>query len=119
MQQTTFQDYLTHKLSDTGLTLEDPYDQLEFILTGTDQDPAYTARLQSIHYKTSAAFLSVIEAYGEKLKNGGIRFQDLSVGKKVLITADELSERFYSKSSILALGERMEQLSGVDAGEAG
>lgn len=111
MQQTTFQDYLTHKLSDTGLTLEDPYDQLEFILTGTDQDPAYAARLQSIHYKTSAAFLGVIEAYGEKLKNGGIRFQDLSVGKKVLITADELSERFYSKSSILALGERMEQLS--------
>ncbi|NOU75986.1 AAA family ATPase [Paenibacillus sp. LMG 31458] len=111
MQQTTFQDYLTHKLSDMGLTLEDPYDQLEFILTGTDQDPAYAARLQSIHYKTSAAFLSVIEAYGEKLKNGGIRFLDLSVGKKVLITADELSERFYSKSSILALGERMEQLS--------
>ncbi|MCY9666939.1 UvrD-helicase domain-containing protein [Paenibacillus alginolyticus] len=111
MQQTTFQDYLTHKLSDTGLALEDPYDQLEFILTGTDQDPAYAARLQSIHYKTSAAFLSVIEAYGEKLKNGGIRFQDLSVGKKVLITAEELSERFYSKSSILALGERMEQLS--------
>ncbi|WP_261302731.1 RNA polymerase recycling motor HelD [Paenibacillus andongensis] len=111
MQQTTFQDYLTHKLSETGLTLEDPYDQLEFILTGTDQDPAYAARLQSIHYKTSAAFLSVIEAYGEKLKSGGIRFQDLSVGKKVLITADELSERFYSKSSILALGERMEQLS--------
>lgn len=111
MQQTTFQDYLTHKLSDTGLTLEDPYDQLEFILTGTDQDPAYAARLQSIHYKTSAAFLSVIEAYGERLKNGGIRFLDLSVGKKVLITADELSERFYSKSSILALGERMEQLS--------
>ncbi|MEC0142339.1 RNA polymerase recycling motor HelD, partial [Paenibacillus alginolyticus] len=111
MQQTTFQDYLTHKLSDTGLALEDPYDQLEFILTGTDQDPAYAARLQSIHYKTSAAFLSVIEAYGEKLKNGGIRFQDLSVGKKVLITAEELRERFYSKSSILALGERMEQLS--------
>lgn len=111
MQQTTFQDYLTHKLSDTGLTLEDPYDQLEFILTGTDQDPAYAARLQSIHYKTSAAFLSVIEAYGEKLKNGGIRFQDVSVGKKVLITAAELSERFYGKSSILALGERMEQLS--------
>lgn len=111
MQQTTFQDYLTHKLSDTGLTIEDPYDQLEFILTGTEQDPAYEARLQSIHYKASAAFLSVIETYGEKLKNGGIRFLDLSVGKKVLITADELSERFYSKSSILALGERMEQLS--------
>ncbi|SDN37999.1 DNA helicase-2 / ATP-dependent DNA helicase PcrA [Paenibacillus sp. yr247] len=111
MQQTTFQDYLTHKLTDTGLTIEDPYDQLEFILTGTDQDPAYAARLQSIQYKTSAAFLSVIEAYGEKLKHGGIRFLDLSVGQKVLITADELSERFYGKSSILALGERMEQLS--------
>lgn len=111
MQQTTFQDYLTHKLSDTGLKLEDPYDQLEFILTGTEQDPAYKARMQSIPYKTSAAFLSVIEAYGEKLKHGGIRFLDLSVGKKVLITAEELSERFYGKASILALGERMEQLS--------
>lgn len=111
MQQTTFQDYLTHKLTDTGLQLEDPYDQLEFILTGTDGDPLYAARLQSITYKTSEAFLSVIEAYGEKLKLGGIRFLDLAVGKKVLITADELSERFYSKPSILAIGERMEQLS--------
>ncbi|OPH52091.1 hypothetical protein BC351_33570 [Paenibacillus ferrarius] len=111
MQQTTFQDYLTHKLSDIGLKLEDPYDQLEFILTGTEQDPHYAARLQSIQYKTSAAFLSVIEAYGEKLKHGGLRFLDLSVGKKVLITAEELNERFYEKSSILALGERMEQLS--------
>lgn len=111
MQQTTFQDYLNHKLSDTGLQLEDPYDQLEFILTGTEQDPAYRARLQGIQYKTSAAFLSVIEAFGEKLKQGGIRFVDLAVGKKVLITADELSERFYGKASILALGERMEQLS--------
>ncbi|TXK74395.1 RNA polymerase recycling motor HelD [Paenibacillus sp. N3.4] len=111
MQQTTFQDYLTHKLSDSGLTLEDPYDQLEFILTGTEQDPAYSARLQSIHYKTSEAFLRVIDVYGEKLKNGGLHFLDLSVGKKVLITAADLYERFYSKSSILALGERMENLS--------
>ncbi|CAN7268516.1 RNA polymerase recycling motor HelD [Paenibacillus sp. LjRoot56] len=111
MQQTTFQDYLTHKLTDTGLKLEDPYDQLEFILTGTEQDPLYAARLQSITYKTSEAFLSVIEAYGDKLKEGGIRFVDLAVGKKVLITAEELSERFYGKSSILAIGERMEQLS--------
>lgn len=111
MQQTTFQDYLTHKLTDTGLKLEDPYDQLEYILTGTDQDHVYAARLQSITYKTSEAFLSVIEAYGEKLREGGIRFLDLAVGKKVLITAEELSERFYSKSSILAIGERMEQLS--------
>ncbi|NOV00380.1 RNA polymerase recycling motor HelD [Paenibacillus planticolens] len=111
MQQTTFQDYLTHKLSNTGLELEDPYDQLEFILTGTEQDSAYKSRLQSISYKTSAAFLNVIEAYGEKLKQGGIRFHNLSVGTKVLITADELNERFYGKTSILALGERMEQLS--------
>jgi DNA helicase-2/ATP-dependent DNA helicase PcrA len=111
MQQTTFQDYLTHKLTDTGLKLEDPYDQLEFILTGTDQDPLYAARLQNITYKTSEAFLKVIEAYGDKLKHGGLRFLDLAVGKKVLITADELNERFYSKPSILAIGERMEQLS--------
>ncbi|OCT11201.1 hypothetical protein A8709_05840 [Paenibacillus pectinilyticus] len=111
MQQTTFQDYLTHKLTDMGLKLEDPYDQLEFILTGTDHNPEYTARLNNITYKTSEAFLAVIEAYGEKLKNGGIRFLDLAVGKKVLITGAELSERFYSKPSILAIGERMEQLS--------
>ncbi|MDR6552119.1 RNA polymerase recycling motor HelD [Paenibacillus qinlingensis] len=111
MQQTTFQDYLTHKLTDTGLKLEDPYDQLEYILTGNGQDHLYAARLQSITYKASEAFLRVIEAYGEKLKLNGIRFVDLAVGKKVLITGAELSERFYSKSSILAIGERMEQLS--------
>ncbi|MEW9702801.1 RNA polymerase recycling motor HelD [Paenibacillus sp. SI8] len=111
MQQTTFQDYLTHKLSGTELSLEDPYDQLEYVLTGTDQDSAYQARLQGIHYKTSAAFLQVIEAYGEKLKTGGLRFRDFAVGKKVLITAEQLSERFYRKASTQAIGDRMEQLS--------
>ncbi|HEY1213855.1 MAG TPA: RNA polymerase recycling motor HelD [Bryobacteraceae bacterium] len=113
MQQTTFQDYLAHKLSGTGLAIEDPYDQLEFILNGTEQeqDPAnYEARLQGIRYKTSAAFLQVIEAYGDKLKTGGIRFHDFTVGKKVLLTAEQLSNRFYGKVSTQTIGDRMEQL---------
>ncbi|NEW06990.1 UvrD-helicase domain-containing protein [Paenibacillus sp. SYP-B3998] len=110
MQQTTFQDYLIHKLSGTGLTVEDPYDQLEFVLTGTEDDLVYAARLQGIHYKASAAFLQVIEAYGEKLKTDGLRFRDFTVGKKVLITADELSERFYGRSSTQSIGDRMEHL---------
>ncbi|MGG1513970.1 RNA polymerase recycling motor HelD [Paenibacillus oryzisoli] len=111
MQQTTFQDYLTFKLSDLGLQLEDPYDQLEFILTGTSGEPAYETRMQSIRYKTSEAFLHIMEAYGEQLKTSGLAFVDFAVGSKVLITGTELSERFYGKASILALGERMEQLS--------
>ncbi|MBD0379541.1 RNA polymerase recycling motor HelD [Paenibacillus sedimenti] len=114
MQQTTFQDYLAHKLSGTGLAIEDPYDQLEFILAGTEQGQdhaAYEARMQGIRYKASAAFLQVIEAYGEKLKTRGIRFSDFAVGKKVLITAEQLSERFYSKASTQPIGDRMEHLS--------
>jgi len=110
MQQTTFQDYLAHKLSGTGLAIEDPYDQLEFILTGDEDDAAYEARMQGIRYKTSAAFLQVIEAYGEQLKSGGIRFRDFVVGKKVLISAEQLSERFYAKASTQSIGDRMERL---------
>ncbi|MFD0695582.1 RNA polymerase recycling motor HelD [Paenibacillus sp. GCM10027628] len=113
MQQTTFQDYLAHKLSGTGLAIEDPYDQLEFILNGTEQGQdsgAYEARLQGIRYKTSAAFLQVIEAYGDKLKTSGIRFRDFAVGKKVLLTAEQLSNRFYGKASTQTIGDRMEHL---------
>lgn len=51
MQQVTFQEYLDHRLADS-FQVEDPYEQLEFLLTGADH-PSYSTRAASIRFKAS------------------------------------------------------------------
>ncbi|MCD1259636.1 UvrD-helicase domain-containing protein [Paenibacillus athensensis] len=111
MQQTTFQEHLRFRLEHTGLALEDPYDQLEFVLVSDpSRDPDAAARLAGIAYKASTAFLQVIEAYGERLACAGLRFTGFQVGERVLLSAEAIAERFYSRPVGRSLGDRMEQL---------
>jgi len=111
MQQTTFQEHVRFRLEDTGLLLENPYDQLEFVL---DSDPAHDlaaeARLAGIAYKASTAFLQVVDAYGERLARVGLRFTGFQVGERVLLSAEAIAERFYSRPVGRSLGDRIEQL---------
>ena len=51
MQQTTFQEYLWHRLSG-DFDVEGPYEQLEYVLTRED-DPNYRDRLAGIRFKAS------------------------------------------------------------------
>ncbi|MNI02444.1 Helicase IV [compost metagenome] len=58
MQQVTFQEYLNHRLSGT-FEVEDPYGQLEYVLTATD-DPEYRTRMAAIRFKASMSFFEMI-----------------------------------------------------------
>lgn len=56
MQQVTFQEYLDYSLSDT-FHLEDPFDQMEYVLTAQrSHEEEYAARLSGIKYKASEDF---------------------------------------------------------------
>ncbi|MBP1992411.1 RNA polymerase recycling motor HelD [Paenibacillus eucommiae] len=111
MQQTTLQDYLSYRLAGAELMVEDSYDQLEFVLSAdTVLQPEDAARLEGIRYKGSAAFLQVIEAYGARLRQEGIRFSSFSVGAKVLISSEQISGFFYEKQTTMSLGDRMENM---------
>ena len=49
MQQVTFQEYLNHRLS-KSFDVEDPYEQLEYMLTETNS-PIYKTRMRAFALK--------------------------------------------------------------------
>lgn len=108
MQQVTFQDYLEHRLGDT-MTLENPYDQLEFILTAKNQ-AGYEQRLQAIKYKASPTYFEAMERYFESLSEDGMLFHDLIFNGEVIMTKEALHNQFYSENLGMKLHNRLDLL---------
>ncbi|MBB6677872.1 UvrD-helicase domain-containing protein [Cohnella lubricantis] len=94
MQQTTFQEYLEHWLG-SAYRLEDPFDQIEFVLTGHESE-GYEARLKGIEYKASTAFLQALQRYAQWLGHEGMRFNGFCFQERELISAEQMASRFYS-----------------------
>ncbi|MEK5493931.1 RNA polymerase recycling motor HelD [Paenibacillus sp. FSL R7-0297] len=105
MQQTTFQEYLETWLS-PEFRLEDPFDQIEYVLTG-EQDRGYGSRLQAIEYKASEAFLRALQGYSLWLKQEGMRFNDICFGDRVLISGEQIKTRLYSYDPSIRLPNRV------------
>jgi DNA helicase II / ATP-dependent DNA helicase PcrA len=96
MLQTTFQDHIERGFG-KGLSVEDAYDQLEYLLVATDQDPGYQVRVNGIEWKTSLSFMDIMKHYIELLKTEGILFQSFSIKEKVLISGNRLTDLFYNQ----------------------
>jgi DNA helicase IV len=75
MQQTTFQEYLEHRLG-KQFQVEDPFSQLEYVLTSAGH-PGYDARISGIRFKSSADFMKAIHAYAAMLGQEGMCFKAL------------------------------------------
>ncbi|MDF2934944.1 MAG: UvrD/Rep family helicase, partial [Paenibacillaceae bacterium] len=108
MQQATFQEYLEHALGDEW-TLEDPFDQIEYTLTGPGSQ-GYEARVEGMAYKASASFLRALQHYGLWLNREGMLFNSIRFRGRELITADELRTQFYSYDPVVRLANRVELL---------
>ncbi len=108
MQQTTFQEYLWHRLSG-DFDVEGPYEQLEYVLTRED-DPNYRDRLAGIRFKASQEFYKVIRAYGESLAESGMIFKSIQFMGRPLITAEQIEEQFYGSHRSLRFHNRLELL---------
>ncbi|HBI04149.1 MAG TPA: helicase [Paenibacillaceae bacterium] len=109
MQQTTFQEYLTHLLG-KSFKLEDPFTQMEYTLTAVHKK-GYQERIEGINYKASKEFLHVIDEYAEHLKQDGMIFKNLKLRGKVLISSKEIWDQFYSYDSYLSIPNRLKFLS--------
>jgi DNA helicase-2/ATP-dependent DNA helicase PcrA len=109
MQQTTFVDYLEHRLGRT-FDLEDPLTQMEYALTAM-QEPGYEARIAGIQYKASTAFMDVLENYLARLGREGLLFKNIKFRGEVIYSADSIREQFYSFPESLPLPNRMKLLS--------
>ncbi|MCZ8515176.1 UvrD-helicase domain-containing protein [Paenibacillus filicis] len=105
MQQTTFQEYLEHRLSRL-FQLEDPFEQIEYLLTA-EEEPGYVGRVSGIQYKASSAFLQVILNYKASLEREGMLFRNLRFRGRVLISKDRMKEQFYSYDSSIRLANRV------------
>ncbi|RAR44978.1 RNA polymerase recycling motor HelD [Paenibacillus sp. MDMC362] len=106
MQQTTFQSYLEHRLG-KEFELEDVFTQTETLLNA-DDSPQYRARLESISFKSSGAYLDTIRRYKELLEKGGMLFKPVVFQGKVIVSADEMSVQFYSYDSAVKLAGRID-----------
>jgi DNA helicase II / ATP-dependent DNA helicase PcrA len=106
MQQTTFQAYLEHRLGHT-FEVEDPFSQLEYILTST-QAPGYSTRLRGIDYKSSVSFLRVIQSYKDALEHDGMVFAPVMFGNRVILSPQQISDQFYSYDPYIHMTNRVE-----------
>ncbi|WRP07605.1 RNA polymerase recycling motor HelD [Rossellomorea aquimaris] len=108
MEQVTFQEYLDHRLS-KEFELEGPYSQLEYVLTETGA-PSYRTRTSSISFKASTDFFDIIKLYRTSLKESGMRFKGIKFRGNPIITARQITERFYSNDTSLRFHNRLEKL---------
>lgn len=107
MQQVTFQEYLEYSLSDI-FHLEDPFDQMEYILTAQpSNEEEYAARLSGIKYKASEAFLMAIQNYADGLMREGMQFSAVRFRGRDLITAEQIKSKFYSYDASIRLANRI------------
>ncbi|UOE96280.1 RNA polymerase recycling motor HelD [Alkalihalobacillus sp. LMS39] len=105
MEQTTFQQYLYHRLG-AQFTVEDPFTQMEYILQ-EQQTEEYKQRIDSIKIKSSQTFMAMIDDYVYALSKHGLLFFDISFRGEALFTKEELSEKFYSLESKLSIPNRL------------
>lgn len=105
MQQTTFQEYLNYWLGGF-FRLEDLFDQIEYVLT-EQETPSYKARLQGIQYKASTDFLHALQRYAKRLEREGMCFNGIRFRDRELITAEQMTAKFYSYDASIRLTNRI------------
>lgn len=108
MQQTTFQEYLENWLG-SSLQLEDPFDQLEYVLT-EEATPGYASRTKGIEYKSSEVFLQALQSYALWLEREGMQFNKIQFRDRDIITAQQIKSQFYSYDASVRLVNRVVQL---------
>ncbi len=108
MQQVTFQEYLSHRLSD-AFQVEDNYGQLEYVLTAVN-DPSYQTRIASIRFKASTRFFETIKTYRNSLELSGMIFKGIKFRGKTIISSKQITERFYGNDTSLRFNNRLEKL---------
>ncbi|MGG3562461.1 RNA polymerase recycling motor HelD [Neobacillus rhizosphaerae] len=106
MQQSTFQEYLTHRLG-KEFEVEDPFSQMEFLLRASG-NLEYETRVLGIRYKASIEFKQKIDEYAKELSKKGLIFKDLSFRGDVLISKDEIHNYFYSLPDSYSIPNRIQ-----------
>lgn len=108
MLQTTFQEYLEHRLG-REFQLEDPFVQIEYVLSG-EMDDDYASRVSGIRYKSSSSYLDVVSRYKELLERKEMKFRPLRFQGKEVVSAESIGQKFYAFDPAIRLSNRCELL---------
>ncbi len=106
MLQTTFQEYLEHRLG-REFQLEDPFIQMEYVLS-SEEDAEYAARISGLRYKSSSYFLDAVNRYKELLERKEMKFKPLRFQGKEVIGVDAIASAFYAFDPAIRLANRCE-----------
>ena len=108
MQQVTFQEYLEHRLGHE-YEVENSFGQLESVLSAEDTGTK-RLRVESIRFKSSVRFIGAIKSYCRSLESSGMCFRDITFRGRPIVTAEQMTEQFYSLDPALRLYNRLEKL---------
>ncbi len=109
MLQTTFQEYLERRIG-REFQLEDPFGQMEYVLSGDSSKPGYDARIEGIRYKSSSLYLQAMNEYRRMLEKGGMLFRPLRFQGREIIGKEEIHQRFYAFDPSITLANRCDLL---------
>ncbi|MFE8699282.1 RNA polymerase recycling motor HelD [Cytobacillus sp. FJAT-54145] len=105
MQQATFLEYLTSRI-EKSIHLEDAFMQVEYILNGEETEE-YVTRIKSISFKSNLQFKEIMDQYLKYLSNEGLLFKDIMVKNKLLISAEQIKDKFYTYDKSYSIPNRM------------
>lgn len=107
MQQSTFQEYLNSRLG-KEFNVEDPFTQMEYLLSGNGEEKEHQIRVEGIRYKASLNYKHIIDRYAKGLAKEGLIFRDLTFRGDVFISKKEIHDYFYSLDESIAIPNRMQ-----------
>ncbi|KEO81302.1 RNA polymerase recycling motor HelD [Tumebacillus flagellatus] len=108
MQQTTFIEYLEHRLG-RDFHIEDPLSQMEYVLTAMGEGD-YEARIEGITFKSATSYLEMLERYVAHLGREGLVFKGIRFRGETLISSEQIRTQFYTYEPTLPIPNRMRLL---------
>jgi DNA helicase II / ATP-dependent DNA helicase PcrA len=109
MEQATFMEYLNSRIGNQ-FEVEDPFDQMEFLLNNKEGHSDYQARVKGIRYKSSLAFKQIIDQYVIDLSRKGLLFKDLIFRGEIVISKEAIYDYFYSLDNSFTIPNRLEMV---------
>jgi DNA helicase II / ATP-dependent DNA helicase PcrA len=109
MEQATFMEYLNSRIGNQ-FEVEDPFDQMEFLLNNKEGHSDYQARVKGIRYKSSLAFKQIIDQYVIDLSRKGLIFKDLIFRGEIVISKEAIYDYFYLLDNSFTIPNRLEMV---------
>jgi len=106
VRQTTFLEFIKERIVD-DLTVESPFDQMEYVLTATESED-YAIRMKSMDYLADLDFKEMLDDYVGKLNQSGLQFRNIAFRGKTIVSKEQIRDYFYTLGEEIAIPNKLE-----------